>query len=165
MKRFSLILVLVSCVFLVAGGVFAADDTEDLTINATVNARAKLTLDPTTINFPDADPDSGPISATENPVDVTAKVRTGAASTATLTCLAGGNLISGGDSIAISNVTWTATGSGFVAGTMSSTVPQSAGSWTGSGNNPGTFSYSLANSWDYEIGNYAATVTYTLTAP
>ena len=165
MKRLTLIVVMTLCLICFSGGAFAASDTEDLTINATVSARAKLTLNPTTINFPDADPDSGPIPATENPVSVTAKVRIGAAETATLTCLAGGDLISGGDSIAISNVTWTATGSGYVAGTMSTTVPQSAGSWTPSGNYSGTFSYSLANSWDYEIGNYTATVTYTLATP
>jgi len=156
----------VVCSFWVVGGAFAASDTGDLTVNAAVSARAKLTLDPTTINFPDSDPDTVPsISATENPVDVTAKVRTGAASNATLTCLAGGDLVSGGDTIAISTVTWTATGAGFVAGTMSRLAAQSAGSWTGSGNYSGTFSYALANSWDYEIGNYTATVTYTLTAP
>ena len=166
MKRLSLILLLVSCLLLMAGGAFAQDtDIVNLTVNATVSARAKLTLGESAINFVDADPDSGPIAATENPVSVRAQVRTGAASLATLTCLSGGNLVSGGDSIPIANVTWTATGTGYVAGTMSSTLAQSAGSWTGSGDYTGTFSYSLANSWDYEIGTYQATVAYTLTAP
>ena len=35
--------------------------------------------------------------------------------------LAAGDLASGSDTIAISNVTWTASGAGYVAGTMSST--------------------------------------------
>jgi len=164
MKRLRLILLLVSCLLFMAGGAFAQTDTETLTINATVGARAKLTMNPTTINFPDADPDDFPlIDATENPVDVEAKVRT--TGTATLTCQANGDLISGGDSIAISNVTWTATGGGYQAGTMSSATPQTAGSFVGSGEYDGTFSYQLANSWAYEVGNYSQTVTYTLTAP
>jgi hypothetical protein len=45
------------------------------------------------------------------------------------------------------------------------TTPQSAGSWTGSGQQNGTFSYFLANSWNYAAGNYTQTVVYTLTAP
>ncbi|MCJ7641935.1 MAG: hypothetical protein MUO29_08590, partial [Desulfobacterales bacterium] len=153
MKKLSLATVCVFCLFWMVGGAFAATDSKVLTVNATVSARATLTLGVATINFPDSDPTTVPsISATENPVSVTAKVRTGAASTATLTCIAGGALISGTDTIAISNVTWTAGGNGFVGGTMSSTLGQSAGSWTGSGNNSSTFSYSLANSWSYAAG-------------
>jgi len=166
MKRQSLVVVMTLCLVFMAGGAFAATDSKVLTINAAVLARATLTLGVAAINFADSDPTTVPsISATENPVSVTARVRTGAASTATLTCIAGGALISGTDTIAISNVTWTAGGNGFVGGTMSSTLAQSAGSWTGSGNNSSTFSYSLANSWSYAIGSYSQTVTYTLTAP
>ena len=166
MKKLCLVMAFLVCSFWMVGGAFAATDSKVLTVNATVSARATLTLGVAAINFPDSDPTAVPsISATENPVSVTAKVRTGAASTATLTCIAGGALISGTDTIAISNVTWTAGGNGFVGGTMSSTLAQSAGSWTGSGNNSSTFSYSLANSWSYAIGSYSQTVTYTLTAP
>lgn len=145
---------------------WAATDQQSLTINATVSAKAKLTLGEAAINFPDADPDSVPsIAATENPVSVTVKAQTGSASSVTLTAQANGDLDSGTDTIAITNVTWTAAGDpGFVAGTMD-TVAQSAGSWTGSGNRSGTFSYALANSWDYMPGSYSQTVVYTLTAP
>ena len=52
-----------------------------------------------------------------------------------------------------------------MAGTMNKTTAQSAGSWTGSGNNAGTFTYALVNSWSYATGTYAATATYTLSAP
>ena len=161
MKRQSLVVVMTLCLVLMAGGAFAATDTKVLTINATVSARATLTLGVAAINFPDADPDSGPILATENPVSVTAKIRTSAAGNVTLTCIAGGDL----GPIPISNVTWTAAGNGFVGGTMSSTVGQSAGSWVGSGNRSSSFTYSLANSWDYTVGSYSQSVTYTLTAP
>jgi hypothetical protein len=145
----------------------AATATHDLTINATVAARATLTLGAATINFADADPETvTSIGATENPVSVVAKVRTAAASTPTLTVLAGGPLTSGTDTIAISNVTWTASGAPFSAGTMNAAVAQSAASFSaGSGNYTGSYSFFLANSWAYNVGSYTASATYTLTAP
>jgi hypothetical protein len=145
---------------------FAATDSQVLTINATVAARAKLVLAPTTINFPDADPDLVPsISANENSVNVLASVRTSSAGVSTLTCLANGNLDSGSDQIAISNVSWTSGGAGYLAGTMSNALAQAVGSWTGSGSRVGTLNYFLANSWAYAPGSYTQTVTYTLTSP
>ena len=159
--------VAVACLALVtasAGG-WAATDQQTLTINATVSAKAKLTLGVAAINFPDADPDSVPsVAATENPVSVSVRAQAGSASSVTLTAQANGDLDSGTDTIDITNVTWTATGAGFVAGTMD-TAAQPAGSCTGSGNHAGTFSYALANSWDYMPGSYSQTVVYTLTAP
>jgi hypothetical protein len=147
--------------------VFAAQQARNLTVNMGVLARAKLTLGVSAINFPDADPDMTPsIAATENAVSVTAKVRTGVSSTATLTHRASGNLSAGpGATIPIGNVTWTATGTGYVAGTMSSAVDVPAGSWTGSGSYNGNFSYFIVNSWSYVTGNYMVSTTYTLTAP
>jgi hypothetical protein len=62
-------------------------------------------------------------------------------------------------------MTWTATGTGYLPGTMNRTTAQTAGSWTGSGQRIGTFSYLLANSWSYTVGNYSTTINYTLTAP
>lgn len=165
MKRFSLVLAILG-LLLTSMPVLAVNTTQPLTVNMAISARAKLTLGVNAINFADADPDSSPsILATENPVSVTAKVRTGAASTATLTHLAGGDLTSGGNTIAIGNITWTVTGAGFVSGTMNKTTAQPAGSWTGSGSYSGTYSYSIVNSWSYATGNYTASTTYTLTAP
>jgi hypothetical protein len=144
----------------------AATDSQVLTINATVAARAKLVLAPTTINFPDADPDLVPsIAANENSVNVLANVRTSTLGVSTLTCLANGNLDSGSNQIAISNVSWTAGGAGYVGGTMNNAVAQAVGSWAGSGARVGTMNYFLANSWAYATGSYTQTVTYTLTAP
>jgi len=166
MKKVSLVLAIGLGLVLMAGGAFAANDTKSLTVNATVSARATLSIGQTTIHFPDADPDTvTSIPATENAVSVTAKVRTGSGSTATLTHLAADDLKSGSDTILIGNVTWTVTGAGFQLGTMNKTTPQTAGSWTGSGNRSGTFSYFLANSWSYATGGYTASSTYTLTAP
>jgi len=166
MKKTSLVLAIGLGLVLMAGAALAASATQNLTVNAAVSARATLSLTKSAITFPDADPDGTPsIPANENAVSVTAKVRTGSASTATLTHLAAGDLVSGSDTIAISNVTWTASGTGFQAGTMSKATAQTAGSWVGPGNNSGSFSYFLANSWSYATGSYAASSAYTLTAP
>lgn len=144
----------------------AATTTSNLTVNTTIAARAVLVLGSASVNFPDSDPTSVPsIGATENPVNITARIRTGSASVSTLTALTGGDLVSGGDAILINNVTWTATGAGFTAGTMDKTVGQPVGSWTGSGEQVGTNNFFLANNWNYATGAYTATVTYTLTAP
>ena len=91
MKKFGLVLGILG-LLLTSMPVFAVNTTQPLTVNMAISARAKLTLSVNAINFADADPDSSPsISATENPVSVTAKVRTGAASTATLTRLSFGS--------------------------------------------------------------------------
>ena len=141
-----------------------AQDTEILTINATVASRAELILSPTTINFPDANPTTTPSIPADSTVAVTANVRT--TGTPTLAVLSNGNLISGGDTIAITNVTWTASGAPFIAGTMNAVTAQDAATLSaGSGQYTGTYSYFLANSWSYAIGSYTQTVVYTLTAP
>ena len=135
-------------------------------VAAAINSAAQLTITPSAINFRDADPDAMPkIPANENPVSVMAYAQTTGNKTVTLTVLAAGDLVSGNDRILIDSVTWTATGSGFTGGTMSKTTPQTAGRWRRSGTRRGTFSFFLKNSWSYATGNYAQTVTYTLTSP
>jgi hypothetical protein len=146
--------------------VFAqATDTATVTVSAAVNAKAKLTLGSSTVSFADANPDVTPsISATALTVDV--KARTSSAGSVTLTVLSGGDFVSGSDNFGIANLTWTASGSGMAAGTMSKTTAQALGTWTGSGNRTGmTQTYALANSWTYATGAYSASITYTLTAP
>jgi hypothetical protein len=158
-----LVVLVLVCATSVIG--FAAS-TQTLTINATVSSRAELTLSPTSISFADASPTTSSTIAANSTVAVTANVRTGSASTATLNVLANGDLTSGSDHIAISNVTWTASGAPFIAGTMNKTTAQSGATFAvGSGSYSGTYTYTLANSWGYNTGSYAQTVTYTLTAP
>ncbi len=155
-----------AAVLFVASPVFAqATDTKTLNVSATVSARAKLTLSSAAVSFADADPDLTP-SIVATPLTVDVKTRTAAASNVTLTVLAGGDLMSGSDPIAITNLTWTASGAGVSGGTMSKTTAVTFGTWTGSGNHLGlTQTYALANSWAYATGSYGAVVTYTLTAP
>ncbi len=140
-------------------------------VNASSTCSATLTINTTSITFSNADPGTVPkISANENPVSVTASIQIEDGKTATLTALAGGDLVSGSDTIAINNISWTATGSlgnngGLIAGTMNKTAPVLAGSWTQSGTYTGAFSFFLANSWSYATGHYSQAVTYTVTAP
>jgi len=149
-----------------AGGSFVITD-----VNANSTCSAQITINTTSITFPNKNPSVVPsISAIENPVTVTANMQIDDQSTATLTALAGGDLVSGGDTIAINTVSWTATGSpgnngGLIAATMNKVNPVLAGSWTQSGTYTGAFSFFMANSWSYATGTYSQTVTYTVTAP
>lgn len=151
---------------LMSGQAYAqAVDTKTVTVSATVNAKAKLTLGSNTATFADADPDVTPLlSAAAISVDV--RTRTAAAGNVTLTVLASGALTNAAsDTIAINQLSWTATGTGFAAGTMSSSTAQSLGTFLGGGTASGTQTYQLVNSWNYKTGSYSTTITYTLTAP
>jgi hypothetical protein len=154
-----------------AGAAWGASATKDVTISATVASTAKLTLNTSTITFPDADPDvTTSIPANENGAVVTAKVKTGSSTSATLNVLAADDLKSGSDAIPITNITSSATntsGSFFSAGpiTWSKTTPGVTVGQGNSGSYTGTFSWFLANSWTYATGNYTAQAQYTLTAP
>ncbi|MBM4272936.1 MAG: hypothetical protein FJ134_00510 [Deltaproteobacteria bacterium] len=144
----------------------ALTETVVVNVDALVASAANLTIGATTINFPDADPDTTPVvPAQQNPVVVTASAQTGSKKVVDLSVMAAGDLTSGSNTIPITNVSWIATGSGYLPGTMSRTSPQPAGNWQGHGTRNGTFSYFLVNSWAYKTGNYTATATYTLTVP
>jgi hypothetical protein len=88
-------IVLLSAILVLMGVSFvaAATDTQSLTINATVSAQATLSLTTSAITFADSDPDTVPaIPSTPPTIGVTAKVKTGSASTATLTWTAADDL-------------------------------------------------------------------------
>ncbi|MEI6669739.1 MAG: hypothetical protein WCP29_16440 [Acidobacteriota bacterium] len=144
----------------------AISTTSNVTLAATVSATAKLTVSSATLSFPNSDPDTVlSIPASEGAVTITAKAKTTANGSVTLTLVAGTDLTSGTDTIAISNVSWTVSGTGFAAGAMNKTTAQSVASWTGSGARTGTQTFALANNWAYPTGSFSATATYTLTAP
>jgi hypothetical protein len=121
-------ILLITCLFWGGAGQAA---TAVVDVSAILpDAAAQLTISPSSINFPDADPDSVPsIPAKENPVMVTISAQTAGNKTVTLTVLAHDDLLSGSNRIPISNVRWTHTGDVFLDGTMSKTVPQTAASW------------------------------------
>ena len=140
-----------------------AQSIQVLTINATVLSRAELTLSPTLISFPDANPTTTPSIPANVPVAVTARVRT--TGTPTLGVVANADLTSPLNTIGVNQVTWTATAP-FAPGTMNFGTSQNAATFAaGSGQYSGTYTFALANSWNYPIGAYTTTATYTLTAP
>jgi len=125
-----------------------------------------ITITPVTIAFPLSDPDTVPtISAT--PIQVTYRVRQNNGPW-TLTVLASGDLIAGGATVDISNVTWVATPAPpFQNGVLSKTVAQRLASGTDNINpaRQGQVTFRLANSWTYTAGLYTQTIVFTLTAP
>jgi len=167
----TILLLILALTLVSVGAAWGANATKDVTVAATVSSSAKLTLATSSVTFPDADPDEvKSIAAKENGAVVTAKVKTGSSTSATLKVLAADDLQSGKDTIAITNVTSTAkntSGSFFSTGpiTWSKTAPGATVGQGNSGSFTGTFSWFLANSWDYPTGNYTANATYTLTAP
>jgi hypothetical protein len=125
-----------------------------------------LTISPAAITFASSDPDTVPQVAAA-PVTVSLRVRQNDGSWQ-LTVLADGDLISGANTVDITNVTWTATPAPpFQNGTLSKTVAQRVAS--GNGNvNPatnGSVVFRLANSWNYATGTYSQTLVFTLSAP
>jgi hypothetical protein len=130
------------------------------------SAQLDLSVSPLSISFASANPDVSPIVAAA-PIVVTVRVRQNAGPW-TLTVLANGDLLSGGSTVDISNVTWTATPAPpFRGGTLSKTVAQTLASGTGTVNpaQNGSVTFRLANSWTYSAGNYTQTVVFTLSAP
>jgi hypothetical protein len=138
-------------------------DTETIVATAEVLPRGRITL-AGTINFPDTDPfTSGTIAAA--PLTVTTQARVGTTTAVNLTVQAGGDFVAATGTIPIGNLSWTATGAGYAAGTMSSAAQVPVGTWTGPGSRAGTQTYSLVNNWNYAPGDYAVTLTYTLATP
>ena len=147
--------------------VAAAALTSALTLpSAAAAQRLELTVSPMTITFPVSDPDSTPVIVAV-PVQVTYRIRQWDG-TWTLTVLAQGDLIAGGSTVDISNVTWVATPAPpFQNGVMSKTVAQRLASGTGVVNpaRQGQITFRLANSWTHNAGLYTQSVVFTLSAP
>jgi hypothetical protein len=153
------------CLVYLSGGRPAAAQTDSASLNASVTSQARLSVSTLSISFPDADPDTIPsIPALPGPVTMTVKARTFGNGPVTLTVRATGDLRSGLSTIPASQITWTATGSGFVGGTLSATAAQTVASWIGSGVRTGTQSFFFRNLWSYHTGTYTLTMTFTLSA-
>ena len=99
-------------------------------------ARAELAIGTETITFNDADPDVV-TTITSAPVSLDVKARTTAGGAVTLTVQAAGNFTNGSSNIPLNTLQWTATGTGYQAGSSDSTNPQTVGTWTGSGHRVG----------------------------
>lgn len=141
----------------------AVVDQVPLEVEIKAPPTVRLSLTPQVINFPDADPDAVPeVAAQENPVKVTIAAR---GSQITLTARALTHLISGTDQIDISNVSWTASGSGFLPGRLKLGAEILVGQWWATTKIiTGGLSFFLRHSWLYPVGKYNATVIFTATA-
>ena len=140
--------------------------TRTATLNVTVNGLARLQLSSNGVSFPDSNPDLVPqVPGTPGPLVLTVKARTTLNATVRLSVLASDDLRSGVRTLPASTITWTATGAGFVPGTLNRTTPQTVGTWIGSGARTGNQSLRFANAWTYSTGTYTLTMTYTLSSP
>lgn len=126
-----------------------------------------LSVNPSSITFPDADPDlvnsipaPGIVMVSVSVSGIPAKQKW------ELTHRANGDLWSGSNTIDIRNITWTATPQPpFQNGTMSAKVSRTAGDGRGDISVTGSFQYFLKNQWDYMPGNYIVSTTFTLSSP
>lgn len=144
----------------------AAAQPRNATLSANFNTIAKLTLSTATVSFPDADPDAVPlIPSTGGPVSISAKARATPGAQVVLTVQAADDLRSGVNVIPASNIRWTASGAGFVAGTLSRSAPVTVGTWSGSGVRAGTQQLYFTNLWSHPTGTYTVSLLYTLTSP
>ena len=144
----------------------AAAQASTATLSANVGTIAKLNLSTASASFPDADPDAVPqIPTAGGPILITAKSRANPGVLVVLTLQAADDLRSGVNVIPASNITWTATGAGFVGGTLSKAAPVTIASWTGSGVRSGSQQLFFRNLWTHPTGTYTVSLLYTLSAP
>lgn len=143
----------------------ASAQTQNATLNASINGLARISVSSAALTFPDSDPDTVPsIQASQGPITLTAKARTSLNGTITLTVSASDDLRSGINTIPASNITWVASGTAFNNGTLSASTAQIVAAWTGSGERTGTQTFFFRNLWSYATGTYTLTMTYTLSA-
>jgi hypothetical protein len=139
--------------------------SRDVTATFVVSSQASLKVSSVSLTFPNADPDTvAQIPASEGPLTVTVASRSTPGSVINLSVQASDDLRSGLTTIAASALTWTASGAGFLGGTMSKAA-QTVGSWTTTGNTTGLLTFRFRNAWTYSVGSYGTTITYTLTVP
>jgi hypothetical protein len=151
---------------LVARAAPAGAQTSTATLSADISTLAKLTLSTSSVTFPDANPDVTPlVAAAGGPITITAKARATTGAQVILTVIASDDLRSGIQVIDASAITWTATGAGFQAGTLSKTAPVMLAQWTGSGIRSGAQQLMFRNLWSYATGTYSLSLTYTLSSP
>jgi hypothetical protein len=149
-----------------ACGALAGAQSANATLSAPLTSLARLSLSTNSLTFPDADPDLVPqVPALQGPLTITAKARAPQGDVVTLTVQASDDLRSGVTVLPASLVTWTASGPGFVGGTLSPSAAQLVATWTGPGVHTGTQHYVFENRWTHPTGTYTLTLVYTLSVP
>ena len=125
-----------------------------------------LSISPTVVTIPSADPDVMPIVSSA-PITVQYRVRQNKG-VWLLTVQAAGDLESGASTIDISAVSWIATPAPpFLNGTLSKTAAQTVATGADNQASPatGALTFRLTNSWTYDIGIYSQTLVFTLSSP
>lgn len=136
------------------------------TLSSSLPPLARLSLSANNLSFPDADPDLVPqVPSSGGPLTITAKARAERNGVVMLTIQADDDLRSGLSVLPVSLITWTASGPGFVNGTVTRASPQLVATWIGSGVRTGTQTYRFENRWTHPSGIYTVTLVFTLTAP
>ena len=173
-KSTYVVLAIVLLVLAGANSSLFAQSTQDVTFQVDLLAWYDIFIAQTTITFTDQAPPVQPVPGTTNltgnpdPVGVRVFALVLPSSSLQLTVRANGDLDKGsGSTIGIDAISWTATGSGYQAGAMSTSTDVLVGQWTGAifHWHTGTFTFLFARDYvNQEPGNYTATATYTLSA-
>lgn len=153
LDRFLAAAVLITCLMLIS----------PVRLNSLVSPQqwsVTVSIFPTAINFPAADPDLEPVVAANTPVRI--QVTTWPPNRRwEVTIRAEGNLVSaGGQVIPISTISWRATPNppfrdGVLAAGQSLVLAQDRG------NREADLSFYFQNSWDYVAGEYTQVITFT----
>ncbi len=126
-----------------------------------------LSISPQTISFASADPDTTP-TLSAAPLTLTYTVFLSGGAEWRITVQASDDLRNGSSTIPASSMTWTAVPAPpFRAGTLSRLAAQTMASGRGDVflQAAGTATFSLPNSWDYDVGSYTTSVIFTLSCP
>jgi hypothetical protein len=141
--------------------------TATVRVDVSFAARVKVAFDRTAVNFETQAYDQAtvvPVSAA--PLTVRAAARVAPNTRTILTVQADGPFRSGADTIPANKLSWTMTGTGFrPTGTANANAARMVGDWRGSGSWVGTQTYVFDDSWNYAVGVYTLTMTYTISAP
>lgn len=136
------------------------------------DAALTLTMNPTSITFPDQDPTAYPSTQATATVSVSCRTTNMAGVSWSLHVVSNGDLVSTGSTIPIANISWTAvknTGDNqvfYYGGNMTKTSPGTlVVSGKGNDTTTGTLTFYIQNLWTYYAGNYSQTVVFTMTAP
>ena len=136
------------------------------TLSVNLASLARVAFVSTTVAFPNADPDTVPkVAGVPASVGITAKARTTRNSQITLTVQSTDDLRSGVTVLPASLMTWTATGAGFVAGTLSRSSAQLVGIVDRVWSSIGQPEFLLRERWTHPPGTYTITLMYTISAP
>jgi hypothetical protein len=154
-------------------GLCSAPASGQTTLNASIRVdvvfgdRVKMEFDRSAVAIATTAVDPSTVTpALAAPLTVTAKARTSPNQRVVLTAKADGPFRSGPSTIPANKLSWTATGTGFTtAGTANENTARRVGDWRGSGVWTGVQTYAFADDWNYAVGVYTLTMTYTLTMP